>query len=205
MQAWLDQVFYSSPYVMVLGIILLSGFGLPFPEDIPLIAAGYLAGIGVADPWLMFPACFFAILGADLTLYLLGRRYGEHVPHLPVIRRYLTLARLKKAEEELAIYGGKFIFVARFLPGLRAPAMFAAGIFRVPVWKFLGYDGAAAMVSVPVILSLAYYFSGHIDAVRKWIHNGSMGAAALAGLVIVVAIAGRWWYKRRRRLSRPTV
>lgn len=199
MQEWLTQLAYNAPYIAIIGVILLSGFGLPLPEDIPLIAAGYLAGIGVVDPWVMFPACFLAIVGADLTLYLLGRRYGEHVPHIPVIRRYLTHRRLMKAEEELTLYGGKFIFVARFLPGLRAPAMFAAGIFKIPVYVFLGYDGAAAAVSVPLILGLAYAFADHIDAVRKWIHNGQIGAAAFAVLVVVVIVVARVWYKRRRR------
>lgn len=202
MQAWFDQFAANSPYLFILGLILLSGFGLPLPEDIPLIAAGYLAGEGWCDPWVMFPLCFLAVVGADFTLYLIGRRYGEHVPKLPLIRRYITMQRLQKAEQELAIYGGKFIFVARFLPGLRAAAMFAAGIFKVPVWKFLAYDGAAATVSVPVILGLAYYFSDHIEAARKWIHSGQLGAGGLAIVVVAAVIIGRFWYKRRRRVSR---
>lgn len=201
MEAWLEQVAYNAPYVVIIGIILLSGFGLPLPEDIPLIAAGYLAGIEIVNPWVMFPACFFAIVGADFILYLLGRRYGEHVPKVPLIRRFITMKRLQKAEEELAIYGGKFIFVARFLPGLRAPAMFAAGVFKVPAWKFLGYDGAAAMVSVPLILALSYYFAEHLDAARKWIHNGQLGVGGLAIVVVVTVVIGRIWFKRRKRVS----
>jgi len=202
MQTWFEQIAYNMPYVAIIGLILLSGFGLPLPEDIPLIAAGYLAGIGVVNPWIMFPACFLAILGADFTLYLLGRRYGEHVPKLPLIRRHVTPARLLRAEQELLLYGGKFIFVARFLPGLRAPAMFAAGVFKVPAWKFLAYDGVAAAVSVPLIMGLAYYFADHLDAARKWIHSGQLGAGGLAILVVGGAILGRWWYKRRRRVTR---
>src|SRR5690606_33249443 len=104
------------PYVVIWGVLLLSGFGLPIPEDLPLILAGYLCGIepAYADPWIMFPGCYLAIIGADLVVFVLGRRYGHHVPRLPLLRRFLTESRLAKTEAKLHQHGGKFIFMARF-------------------------------------------------------------------------------------------
>ncbi len=197
MDAWLSQLAYNTPYIVVIGVILLSGLGLPLPEDIPLLLAGYLAGQGYVSGWIMFPACVLAILGADLTLYVLGRRYGHHVPKLPLIRRYLTAQRLAKAEYELLRYGGKFIFVARFMPGLRAPAMFAAGVFKVPAWKFLSYDGAAALLSVPLILGIGYIFCNQIERAKEWVKNGQLTAAALVVLVVAGVIVMRYWYRRK--------
>lgn len=188
------------PYVVVLGLILLSGFGLPIPEDIPLILAGYLcypfAGQDHADPRLLFPLAFLAVVGADLMVFWLGRKYGHHVPKLPLMRRFLTEKRLAKTERLLHTHGGKFMFAARFLPGLRAPAIFTAGNFRVPYWKFLLYDGGAALISVPVILGLAYYFAEHLEQVRKWVANGEKGAIA------VILVAGLVFFGVKRVLNR---
>jgi membrane protein DedA with SNARE-associated domain len=185
------------PYVLVLGLILLSGFGLPIPEDIPLILAGYLAYHDYADPWVLFPLTFLAVIGADLMVFWLGRRYGHHVPKLPLMRRYLTEKRLAKTERLLHQHGGKFMFAARFLPGLRAPAIFTAGNFKIPYWKFLLYDGGAALLSVPLILGLAYYFAEHLEQVRKWVANGEKGVIGVIVLAAVVFITVKVMIHRR--------
>ena len=185
------------PYVVVLGLLLLSGFGLPIPEDVPLILAGYLAYFDYAHPWVLFPLTFLAVVGADLMVFYLGRRYGHHVPKLPLIRRYLTEKRLAKTEALLHKHGGKFMFAARFLPGLRAPAIFTAGNFKVPYWKFLAYDGGAALISVPIIIGLAYYFAQHIERVRVWVANGEKGAIVVIGLAIVVLIVGKRFISKK--------
>lgn len=176
------------PYVLVLGLLLLSGFGLPIPEDIPLILAGYLVYYGKADGWALFSLTFLAVVGADLMVFWLGRRYGHHVPKLPLLRRFLTEKRLARTEALLHHHGGKFIFAARFMPGLRAPAIFTAGNFKIPYWKFLAYDGGAALVSVPVILGLAYYFAEHLEQVRVWVAKGEMGVIGVILLVVVVIV-----------------
>jgi len=175
------------PYVVVLGLLLLSGVGLPIPEDIPLILAGYFCyHYDYVDPWVLFPLTFLAVVGADMMVFVLGRRYGHHVPKLPLMRRFLTEKRLARTESLLHQHGGKFMFAARFLPGLRAPAIFTAGNFKIPYWKFLMYDGGAALISVPAILGLAYYFADSLEQVRVWVANGERGAIA----VIVLAAAG---------------
>lgn len=200
-EQWLNDLTPHAPYVILLGVILLSGMGLPLPEDIPIIVGGYLAGTGVVEPWTMLPALFAAVLGADGIVFFLGRRYGHHVPRLPLLRRYLTEKRLARTELELNRHGGKFIFAARFLPGLRAPAMFTAGIFKVPYWKFLLYDGSAAAISVPVIFLLAYYFAEDLEAVRKWVSEGSLGAAVAVVLAIVVFFVCKALFARRMARS----
>ena len=188
-------------YLSIFGILLISGFGAPIPEDVPLLVAGYLAGIGVVNPWIMFPGTFLAIVGSDGIVFFLGRRYGHHVPRLPVLRRFLTEARLGKTEAALHKHGGKFIFMARFLPGLRTPAFFTAGGFKMPYWKFLLFDGSAAAISVPTIMLLAFVFAERIDQVRGWVAEGQMVAIG----AVVALIAGFIGVKLllKKRMARP--
>jgi membrane protein DedA with SNARE-associated domain len=190
------------PYVVVLGLLLLSGFGLPIPEDIPLILAGYLSYYGYADAWVLFPLTFLAVVGADVMVFVLGRKYGHHVPKLPLMRRFLTEKRLARTESLLHAHGGKFMFAARFLPGLRAPAIFTAGNFKLPYWKFLLYDGGAALISVPVILGLAYYYANHLEQVRIWVANGERGVIAVILVSAVIFIGVKMLVNRRLSKSR---
>ena len=91
------------------------------------------------------------------------------------------------------------MFAARFLPGLRAPAMFTAGVFKIPAWKFLLYDGSAAAISVPLILALSYRFADELDQVRQWVVEGQ----AVSITICLAAIVGFVTFKlmARRRLG----
>ncbi len=61
-------------------------------------------------------------------------------------------------------------------------AFFTAGSFKVAYWRFLLWDGSAALISVPIIMGLAYYFSDRIKQVEKWVENGQM--VAMIGVVV---------------------
>ncbi len=185
MEVWITHLALHGPYIVIVGLLLLSGFGLPLPEEIPVLVAGYLSALHYANPCFMLPAVLIAILGADMIIFSLGRHYGHHVPRLPVVKRFLTPNRVRRAENLLDKHGGKFIFVARFLPGLRAPVMFSAGAFKLSFWRFLFYDITAAMVSIPTIFLLAYFFARQFDKVRKWVAEGQL----LTGLIILAVIA----------------
>jgi len=185
------------PYLGVVSLLLLSGCGLPLPEDIPLLAAGYLCGIGQANIWVMVPLTLVTVVGADLILFWLGRRYGHHVPRLPLIRRYLREARLKRAEAVFRKHGGKTLFIARFLPGLRATVYFTAGGFKIPYWKILAFDGSAALISVPAIVLFTYYFADHIDQIRYWSREAQLLISLLAAAAIITFVAIRLIRKGR--------
>lgn len=205
MEQWITQFASTAPYmpyVVLVAVLLLTGFGLPLPEDLPIIVGGYLAAtMEEVNPWIMFAALFSAVMVADSIVFWLGRRYGHHVRRLPVIRRYLTDRNMARAENLLNKHGGKFVFMARFLPGLRTPAILTAGTFKVPYWKLLVYDGTAALVSVPVIFFLAYYFADQIDEVRKWLQDAQMTAFGIIALVVIVFIGLKLWLGRRRRIK----
>lgn len=183
-------------YLGVVVALLLSGFGLPLPEDVPLLIAGYLCATGAAELWIMLPMTFLAVLGADFTLYALGRRWGHHVPRLLVFGRFLDARHLRKAELAFCAHGGKTLFLARFLPGLRAATFFTAGIFRIPFWKMAAFDGAAAVLSVPTLVMLGWFFAGHFDELRKWSRGGQWLAA---GLLVAAVVFGVFWHRRRKQ------
>jgi membrane protein DedA with SNARE-associated domain len=201
-QQWLTQLDATAPlmpYLLVIGVFFLTGFGLPFPEDIPIIAAAWMAAAGYAEAWLMFPVVFGSIVGSDAIVFFLGRRYGHHVPRMPLLRRYLSEKRLGKTEAMLHAHGGKFMFAARFLPGIRTPAIFTAGSFKVPYWRFLLYDGAAAAVSVPVIFFLTYFLVQQVsvERIRHWVEHGQITAGIVVGAVAALLITIKLLIRRR--------
>jgi membrane protein DedA with SNARE-associated domain len=207
MQEWLYNLLYLIAdtggaqwvYIAIAGILVISGFGLPVPEDVPLLLGGLLCGLGYADVRVMAPLCFVAVLGADLVLYLIGRRYGHHVPKFPILRRYLTEARLAKAEAAFHAHGGKTLFTARFLPGVRAAIYFTAGAFKVPYWKILCFNGGAALLSVPTLVFVGYFGAKHFDKVSKAVGVAQLIIAAVVLIAATLFIV--WRTRRKRRLN----
>src|SRR5262245_58089165 len=63
-------------YAVIFGILLACGLGLPLPEDIPMIASGYLSWDGTMQIYPAFATCMVGVLVGDTMLFYLGRRIG---------------------------------------------------------------------------------------------------------------------------------
>lgn len=198
----MEQFLTHFSYLGILLVLLISGLGVPLPEDLPLLIAGVLCARGVASLELMLPMVFVAVVGADLMIYALGRRFGRHVPKMPMFRRFLDEAHLQKADRAFEKHGGKTLLVARFLPGVRTAVFFSAGTCRIPFWKMLVFDGGAAMVSVPALVMAGYFFSNNLEAVRDWAHDSQLVLFAVVALA--VAVYGFFhWRKHVRAKAQP--
>lgn len=193
--------FYGpTPYFLIFGILLACGLGLPIPEDITLFAAGLSAYYGLTDLWPTIGLCLFGVLLGDSVIFWFGRKFGRRFARHRLFSRMLSDERLSAVERKFNERGTRLIFVARFMPGLRAPIFFSAGLLRVPFLTFISFDGGAALVSVPLIVGAVYYFGDNIEAVVHAIQRLEHGILVVIGLVLAW-LAFKWWKSRRRRAA----
>ena len=186
-------------YAIICVVLLLTGCGLPVPEDLPLLASGVLCQMKMVNPPTMFVLAYLSVLGGDLILFFLGRRYGHHVPRLPLLRHYLTEKRITRAEQYFEDHGGKTLFVARFLLGVRSSIWFAAGTCKIRLWRFLAYDGAAALIFVPILMLLGYFGADQFDRIRQWAWWGQVGI--VLGILALIGSVFAFRKFRRKRMS----
>jgi membrane protein DedA with SNARE-associated domain len=197
---WLLSQLTSHVYAKLAGLLLLCGLGLPVPEDISLLSAGYLAHLGTVEIHSVFLVCFVAVLGGDTLAFTVGRQFGTRLLASRFGHRYFTPKRQRRVRAYFRTYGSKVIFIARFLPGLRFSIFLSAGMLHVRPYVFIVYDSLAALVSVPFLVYSAYYFGDKIDHVVKWAKRSEYGILILVGvaaLVIVIKLL-------RKRRARPT-
>lgn len=189
-EEWLNQYAPNAPYLIIFGVLLLAGFGLPLPEDIPLMIGGYLCGETSGHPhlWIMIPGCMLAILGADSLIFLAGRRWGQSINRHWLMKRIVGVRNIARARVLFRRHGAKFVFFARFLPGVRTPAFFTAGTFKMPYRRFILWNGSAALFSVPWVVLLAYYFSEEIEVARHAISEGKTKGFVVLGIGLVVLV-----------------
>lgn len=179
-------------YIGLFSVLIAAGLGVPLPEDIPLLAAGWLVYRGKADLYLMMLTGLAGVMVGDSLIFNMGRKYGMRIVEHKWLRRIAKPWLLEKARLMYANHGAKILFAARFMPGLRSVLFLTAGVFRVPYWKFFVIDGFAALISVPVWVWVGYKFSNYLDDIL----GGTRMASYIIGGVLVVALIawGCWEY-----------
>jgi membrane protein DedA with SNARE-associated domain len=193
-------------YAWLGGILLLCGFGLPIPEDISLIAAGYFSWRGDQGlyPGLnvhkAFAVCLAAVLAGDTIAFFIGRRFGRRVLASQLAQRYFTPRRQLRVRAYFRKFGSKVVLVGRFTPGLRFTIFFTAGTLHVRPAVFFVYNFAAALISVPVLVYAAWYFGDKIDHVIMYARRTEHGIL-IAIVIAAVVVAIKLW-RRRKRIER---
>jgi len=188
------------PYVGVAAVFLLCGLGLPLPEEIVLLAAGYICTKlpqQVTLP-LMMVWCAGAILCGDLIPFVLGRVFGARLLRLRWMRLLVNKQRLAMFDRWFRRRGDAVILIARFIVGLRVVAFFTAGTMKMPWRRFLVLDGLGILLIVPLLTWLGYTSAGFIDDMIANVQRVERGIlwAAVGGLVVLAL----WAWLRRRRI-----
>ncbi len=184
-------------YFAIFAVLILCGVGIPLPEDIPLITAGFLAYGGTINVWVAIGVCMVAVLGGDSIIYYIGRRWGLSILKHRWFAKLMHEERLGKVREYFDRYGDRTIFFARFIVGFRAVTFWAAGTLHVPYWKFLLFDGIAALLSVPAFVLLGWYFGDNIEYALGLL--GSVERVILAVAVVGLLLLAYAEFKRRRK------
>src|SRR5512145_1779053 len=95
-----ENLLGDASYVWVIIFLILTGCGLPIPEEVGIIAAGVWAADGAMDFWLGLAACLFGCIIGDSIMYYIGYRFGKSVlREHPAIAGFLTPEREKQIEQ----------------------------------------------------------------------------------------------------------
>ena len=192
----LDLLLAHGSYVAIILFLILTGAGVPVPEEVPIVAAGVLSAHGHLDPWLAVASCLLGALAGDCLMYYVGYRFGRGV-----LRghhwwnRFVTPEREAKVEEMFRRHGLKFFFVARFLVGLRGPTYLTAGILRLSFRRFLLIDLVCATTVVGTFFSLSYLYGRQIIS---WVRRAEFLLTVIV-VAVVVAVAVYLWRRHRRQ------
>lgn len=195
LQEFVDTFTYLGIFI----VLLLGSLGVPIPEEIPIIAAALLSHEGVVRWWLALPVCLLGVLSGDMVLYWVGRHWGEQVLNWRLVRLVLSSTREQWLNAAYRRHALKTVVTARHVMGLRAAAFLTAGSARVPFWKFVVADAAAALFGVPLMFGLAYFFTDQIQAIMADVHRAERWLA-LVGLLALAAMLGIGVWRWHRRV-----
>ncbi len=177
-QTLVDAVSGSSwSYAVVFAVAALDAFFPLVPSETVAITAGVLAGAGDLSIGLVIAAAAGgAILGDNISFFL-GHTIGDRIANR-FFSGESSRKRLEWAERQLDERGGYLIVVARFIPGGRTAATFAAGFVHTFAWRrFIRWD---------IVAGLAW---GSYSALLGFVGGKSFEEQPWKGLLVAFAIA----------------
>ena len=148
--------------------IIFAETGLVFtpllPGDSLLFAVGAFSATGSFNLAILLLSLWVASFLGDTANYSVGRYFGQKIianPKIPI-----NQAHIDKTQKFYTKYGGKTIFLARFLPIVRTFAPFVAGIGKMDYKKFIYYNATGGFAWVFGFTLLGYFF-GNIPGIKE--------------------------------------
>jgi len=153
---------------------------------------------GVMDPVPLVAVAWCGVLSADMLIFHWGHRFGARFLQHRWAARMLPPARLLAVQSTMRRWGPGYLFLVRFMPGMRTALLFAAGSLKMPYRHLLLFDGAAGLLELPLLVVAVRLVGGRwqdiLDAVQRW---QSVLWPAMAVLAAAAALV--LWLRRRRQ------
>lgn len=180
-------------YIGLFLLLVLGGIGLPFPEDLTLIACGMLISANIIRAPFALAIAYAGVLIADICLYSIGKKYGRAILSHKFLRRIISPEKLARLEEHFAKRGIMIILLGRHITGIGAQIFLAAGVTNMPFAKFLITDAVSSLGTIAMMVGIGYT-GGHSFKIVKNDISRIDHIAILASVsgVVIFLIRKRW-------------
>ena len=175
--------------------------GLIIPGETVMLLGGAVAGQGAINIYLLIAIAWFAAWLGDSTSFFIGRRLGRdfvlsHGPNFGISKE-----RFERVEDYFSRYGGKTIFIGRFISLVRAFSPFIAGSSGMRYRDFLPYSILGCGLWASAHILIGYFFSRSIDTAAKYAGTGAVVFASLIVLLVVAVVGFRYlrWESNRQK------
>jgi membrane-associated protein len=185
-----DQYGFWTYFILFVIIMLETGLVVaPFlPGDSLLFVAGAMAATNTLDIYWLFIVFIVAAIVGDTINYWIGNYLGLRV----IMKRFPNLIKKEYVTRTYGYfekYGGKTIFIARFIPIVRTVAPFLAGVGSMNYRRFLIYNVAGAVAWTLIVVSAGYLF-GQAPIVQDNINLLVYAVLFVTIVTIVIVIYG---------------
>jgi membrane protein DedA with SNARE-associated domain len=175
-------------YIGIFFLMFLESSFFPFPSEVVMIPAGYLAFKGEMNIYLaILSGILGSVSGAVFNYYLalhFGRKfllkYGKYF--------FLKEESLNKLEIFFSKHGEVSTFNGRLIPGIRQYISLPAGLSKMNIYKFSLFTALGAGIWVIVLTALGYFLGSNEDMVKEYLHTATLIALISVGLITLFYI-----------------
>lgn len=200
---WLVETIFALGYPGIVALMAIESSAFPFPSEVVMPPAGYLAAKGrMSFTVVILAGTFGSLLGA-LVNYWVARRLGR-----PLLERFgrwvlVSAAGLDRAEAFFRDHGEISTFVGRLVPVVRQLISVPAGVARMRVDLFALYTSLGAGIWCIVLTYIGFFLGQHEEALRseevqRYVRQVLIVLIPLLGALAAVYV---WRHRRRSRFT----
>ena len=174
-------------------MMFLEKFFLPFPSEVVMVPAGYLAYKGEMNIYIAILAGILGSLTGALFNYFLAVKLGRSF--LVKYGKYFFIKEetIVKMEEFFKSHGHISTFSGRLIPAVRQYISFPAGLAKMNIFVFSIYTTLGAAIWVIILTVLGYYLGDNELLIKEYLRY------IIVGILILLAVLGFWYYKKNKK------
>lgn len=193
MTQWLVDTVAGMGYAGIVALMAVESSFIPFPSEMVMIPAGYLASQGKMDLWLVILS---GLAGSMIGAYV--NYFGALWVGRPFLERhgryfFISLATLAKMDRFFERHGVISTFIGRLIPGVRQLISVPAGLARMNLPLFSAYTALGAGIWGTILAVLGYMIGGNEALIELYLREITL--ALVVGAASVVA--GYLWFMKK--------
>lgn len=195
--------FQQMGYTGIIVLMTIESSFIPFPSEIVIPPAAYLASKGEMNFFLVIlSGVIGSILGALINYFLavyLGRAViyrlaDTKIMHMMMIDR----KKIEQSEEYFRKYGNMSTFIGRLIPAVRQLISIPAGLAKMNMKMFLFYTALGSAIWNTILALLGYYFGENEALWMKYYSEIKYTILVLFALFCIYLIY-KFWFKKKKK------
>ncbi len=187
-------------YYVLFVWVLAEQLGLPIPSMPILLAAGAVSGMHRMYFSIALAISVVAGIASDVLWYAIGKRKGSDVLDFLCRVSLEPDSCVRRTEMLYEKYGERSLLWAKFVPGLNTAAPPVAGMFGMPIGRFLLFDSMGTILWAASFLGLGWLFADQLETVAHYAERLGFWLVLLLALGLLAYI-GFKIYERRQFLK----
>ena len=168
-------------YFGIFALMFLESSFFPFPSEVVMIPAGYLAFKGDMNLTLVLIFGVLGSLAGAWLNYILALRYGRGL-----ILKIVSNEKLEKLELFFTNYGNISTFTGRLIPGVRQYISFPAGLAKMNKITFSIYTILGAAIWSLILVSLGYFLGDNQELIHQYLKEFTIGLLILILILFII-------------------
>ncbi|SFV58120.1 putative integral membrane protein (dedA homolog) [hydrothermal vent metagenome] len=182
-------------YLGIFIMMFLESTFFPFPSEVAMIPAGYLASKGEMSMVVAIITGTTGSLSGALFNYYLAKKYGRKGVLAFGKYFFFTEEKLDRMERYFREHGSFSTFVSRLIPAVRQFISLPAGLANMDIKKFSLYTIAGAGIWVIILALLGYFIGENEVLLKEYLHQ--IVIITLGTIVITTAVY-IWRHKSKK-------
>ncbi len=168
-------------YVGIFLLMFLESSFFPFPSEVVMVPAGYLASKGDMNIFLAVLSGVLGSLSGAWLNYFIAYKAGRKF-----LSKFIKEEKLKKLDNFFEKHGHISTFSGRLIPGVRQYISFPAGLAGMNGFVFSFFTALGSLIWILVLVGLGYFIGENQELIHKYLKEITVVTVVALAVILFV-------------------